>query len=47
MTMRDLDPAKCGTPSQARAHYRHGEKPCAACLQASNRAQQDQRKKRQ
>ena len=30
----ELDWAKCGTPSQYRAHYRRGEQPCRACRDA-------------
>lgn len=30
---RKLKP--CGTPAAARRHYRRGEKPCPACLEAS------------
>jgi hypothetical protein len=28
----------CGTLAAARRHYRHGEKPCPACLAANARA---------
>lgn len=28
----------CGTASGARSHYRRGEKPCEACMEASRRA---------
>ena len=45
MTRRELDPAKCGTAAQARAHRRNGEKPCQACRLAANRYAQENRRK--
>ncbi len=33
---RPFNPAKCGTPGNAKAHRRHGEHPCRACLDAEN-----------
>jgi hypothetical protein len=37
VALRHLFTPPCGTPSAARAHYRRGEKPCDACLQANQR----------
>jgi hypothetical protein len=37
VNLRHLFSPPCGTPSAARAHYRRGEKPCDACLQANQR----------
>ncbi len=41
----ELDPARCGTNAQARAHYRRGQKPCNACAQAAARYTQDRLRK--
>lgn len=35
--MQPLDPARCGTPAQAKAHARRGEPPCTECRLAANR----------
>lgn len=34
------DQARCGTEPGCKAHYRRGEKPCAACRDAQSRARQ-------
>jgi hypothetical protein len=44
-TMPELDWAKCGTASQARAHYRRGEKPCHACQEAARAYRREIRRK--
>ena len=35
--LKHLFAAPCGTPGGAKRHYRTGEKPCGACLEAGER----------
>lgn len=44
-TPEPLDPVKCGTPAQERAHRRRGET-CEACRIASNRDSADRKRRR-
>ena len=36
MTMEPMNYEKCGTPANYKAHYRHNEKPCVACIRAEH-----------
>lgn len=41
-----LDWALCGTPAQAAAHRRRGQKPCPKCLEAETRYSVDRKRRR-
>lgn len=41
-----LDDLVCGTPANAQAHRRRGQKPCDACLRAEGRASTERTHKR-
>lgn len=41
-----LDPLKCGTSAQYKAHHRRGETPCEACKRANNLDYQERRRRR-